>query len=142
MKGVKNVAKTKKRSPAQYKKDMLEQKMLLGAINAERYKVFQQGENIGYSNAVAYMMWLLHTEYGFGKMRLTKLLAMHQQFCEDFITGAEKLGHTKITVDDFCEGLKDECGIIIDPKTGLFDVLNVEVKKGGEANTEDGEAAV
>lgn len=81
------MAKDKKRAPrsnaALYKKKAMEEKLLRNAINVDRHNVFIQGENIGYTNATVIMLWLLRSEYGFGKMRLTKFLHQITKFCEE-----------------------------------------------------------
>ncbi len=74
-----------KKSSAARKKELLNQKLAANAINAGRYRAFEEGENIGYTNATVIMLYLLHDKFGFGKKRLTLLLHLITEFCEAYL---------------------------------------------------------
>lgn len=142
------MAKDKKRKPrsnaAMYKKMALERKMIDNAINADRNRVFTQGENIGYTNATIIMLWLLRREYGFGKGRLTKFLHQITTFCEEYVLPAQSKQpegtYQGITLEDMAEVLKDECDIHIDWKHGLIDIDGIQVVEVEEGAEDDGTA--
>lgn len=142
------MAKSKKRKPrsnaAMYKKMALERKMLNNAINADRSRVFMQGENIGYTNATVIMLWLLHTEYGFGKKRLAKFLHQITDFCGEYVLPSQEKQpegeYQGITLEDMAEALKDECDIHIDWQRGLIDIDNILIVKEGEEHDGTAEA--
>lgn len=122
----------KKSNAATKKKELLKQKLAMNAINADRYRVFEKGENIGYTNATVIMLWLLHTQYGFGKKRLALLLNNITDFCERYVlpTKNHKEGEFGgVTLEDMAQALKDECGISIDIYNGLINVDGLEVVK-------------
>lgn len=135
----------KKRKPrsnaAAYKKAAMQEKLMLNAINKDRIGVFQQGENIGYTNATIVMLWLLHTEYGFGHVRLAKFLHAITDFCEAYVLPAQqkhKEGeYAGITLEDMCQALKDECKIDIDWKRGLIEIEGIELAKEGATDGEE-----
>lgn len=128
------MAQNKKRNPrsnaAAYKKMAMQEKLMLGAINADRNKVFEQGENIGYTNATIIMLWLLHTKYGFGKKRLAIFLHEITDFCELYLLPAQEKQpedtYQGIGLEDMCNALKDECDIDIDWKHGLIDIEGIQ----------------
>jgi hypothetical protein len=123
------MAKNKKPGAAERKKAVLEEKLLLGQINAERFRAFEQGENIGYTNATVIMLWLLRRKYGFGQKRLVVFLHDITDFCEAFLLPAKnhKEGEfAGVSLEDMCQALKDECDIDIDPMRGLIDVPKLE----------------
>lgn len=142
------MAKNKTRKPrsnaAMYKKMALERKMLNNAINADRSRVFMQGENIGYTNATIIMLWLLRREYGFGKVRLTKFLHQITTFCEAYVLPSQEKqpeGKYKgITLEDMAEALKEECDIHIDWQRGLIEIENILTVKEGAENDGTAEA--
>lgn len=142
------MAKSKTRKPrsnaAMYKKMALERKMLNNAINADRSRVFMQGENIGYTNATIIMLWLLRREYGFGKVRLTKFLHQITTFCESYVLPAQSKqpeGKYKgITLEDMAEALKEECDIHIDWERGLIDIDGIQIVEEEEGAEDDGTA--
>ena len=121
-----NKKKKNRSNAALYKKQAMNEKLMLNAINKDRIGVFQQGENIGYTNATIIMLWLLHTEYGFGKMRLARFLNTITDFCEAYVLPAKqkhKEGeYAGIGLEDMCQALRDECKIDIDWKRGLIDI--------------------
>lgn len=142
------MAKSKKRKPrsnaAMYKKMALERKMLNNAINADRSRVFMQGENIGYTNATIIILWLLRREYGFGKVRLTKFLHQITTFCGEYVLPAQSKQpegeYQGITLEDMAEALKEECDIHIDWQRGLIDIDNILIVKEGEEHDGTAEA--
>lgn len=142
------MAKDKKRKPrsnaAMYKKMALERKMIDNAINADRNRVFTQGENIGYTNATIIMLWLLRIEYGFGKGRLTKFLHQITALCEEYVLPSQSKQpegtYQGITLEDMAEVLKDECDIHIDWKRGLIDIDGIQVVEVEEGAEDDGTA--
>ena len=79
------MAKNKTRKPrskaAIYKKQAMHEKL----IQANHAYIYKKGENIGYTEATIIMLWLLHTEYGFGKARLARFLRQIMSFCEAYI---------------------------------------------------------
>ena len=142
------MAKSKTRKPrsnaAMYKKMALERKMLNNAINADRSRVFMQGENIGYTNATVIMLWLLHTEYGFGKKRLAKFLRQITDFCGEYVLPSQEKQpegeYQGITLEDMAEALKDECDIHIDWERGLIDIDGIQIVEEEEGAEDDGTA--
>lgn len=145
------MAKTKTRAPrskaALYKKQAMEEKKMLGAINAERRYVYLKGLNMGYSEATVIMLWLLHTEYGFGKKRLAKFMHQITDFCgEHVLPGQEKQKdgeYRGITLEDMAEALKDECDIHFDLENGMVNIENILVakkEKEGAADERAGQA--
>lgn len=88
--------------------------------------IYRQGENIGYTEATIIMLWLLHTEYGFGKVRLARFLKQILVFCEAYIAVSGGEGEWKgIGLEDMTKALKDECDIDIDCKRGLINIEGI-----------------
>lgn len=139
------MAKSKNRAPrskaALYKKQAMEEKKMLGAINAERRYVYLKGLNMGYSEATVIMLWLLRTEYGFGKKRLAKFMRQITDFCGEYVLPSQekqKEGEYQgITLEDMAEALKDECDIHFDLENGMVNIENILVAKKEEEGAED-----
>ena len=126
------------------KREMVQEKAVLSAIQADRYHAFQYGENIGYTNAVIIFFWLLHTEHGYGEKRLKNLLAQHLDFCNEYImpTAGHKKGEFQgVTLDDMCQALKDECDIDIDWRKGIANIEQLDIKLMVEAQVNGYERA-
>ncbi len=146
------MGKSKTRAPrskaALYKKQAMEEKLFRNALSVDRHNVFMQGENIGYTNATVIMLWLLHTEYGFGKKRLAKFLHQITDFCGEYVLPSQEKQpegeYQGITLEDMAEALKDECDIYIDWQRGLIDIDNILIVKEGEEHdgTAEADAAV
>ena len=142
------MVKSKTRAPrskaALYKKQAMEEKLFRNALGIDRHNVFMQGENIGYTNATVIMLWLLHTEYGFGKKRLAKFLRQITDFCGEYVLPSQEKQpegeYQGITLEDMAEALKDECDIHIDWQRGLIDIENILTVKEGAENDGTAEA--
>lgn len=134
------MAKSKKNASraAARNKAALQEKMLVGALNADRARVFRQGENIGYTEATVIMLWLLRTEYGFGKKRLAGFLHRIEDFCKSFLVPEGGDGtFAGITVEDMCQALKDECDITIDLKSGLINIDGIKILEDNEVTADE-----
>ena len=141
------MAKSKTRAPrskvALYKKQAMEEKLLQGVINADRRYAYMKGLNMGYSEATVIMLWLLHTEYGFGKKRLAKFLHQITDFCGDYVLPSQEKPpegeYQGITLEDMAEALREECDIHFDLENGMVNIENILVaKKEEEGVTNDG----
>ena len=80
------------------------------------------------------MLWLLHTEHGYGKKRLATLLHQIIEFCEQYVApGRQPDGaFSGLTLEDLAQALLDECQIKIDAKRGLIDIEGIELKEDTE----------
>lgn len=138
------MAKNKTRKPrskaAIYKKQAMHEKL----IQANHAYIYKKGENIGYTEATIIMLWLLHTEYGFGKVRLARFLRQIMSFCEAYIVptpdNREEGEFTGLGLEDMASALKEECDISIDWQRGLIDIDNILIVKEGEEHDGTAEA--
>lgn len=141
------MAKNKPRKPrsnvAMFKKIAMDEKILRGRMNADRYRAFEQGESIGFANAVAVMLWILHKEYGYGTKRLMAFLRSVASFCNTYVIQSQekqkKGTYQGISIDDICQALHEETGIKIDPDAGTIEGPGLEktVKYTDREHTEE-----
>lgn len=126
----KNKPRKSRSNAATYKKMAMQEKMIESVISADRYRAFKQGEDVGFANATAVMLWLLHREYGYGAKRLMVFLHNISDFCNNYVIQSQEKQpdneYQGISIDDICQTLFEETGIKVDPNTGTIEGPGVE----------------
>ena len=141
---VQKVQKKKERKPrsnaALYKKQALERTLFQNALQCDMANAFNSGLSNGYGTAVLVMFWLLHTEHGFGKKRITLLMRKINDFCIEMLgpgpDGQQKAKEGEfegISLKDIADSLAEECGVFIDTETWEMEVPGIEIirEEGG-----------
>ncbi len=127
-------------------KTMLQALQFESDIRRMQKRAFDDGMEHGYGLAVMIMLWLLHTEHGFGKKRLAVFMCEINDFCMDYIRvgadGTEPAGEGEfcgVSLRDIAEGLATETGIYINTDTWQMQVPGLEIRRTGEegANKDD-----
>lgn len=97
---------------------------MTAAINKRIRWSTDMGFNLGYSRCGILAMWILHKEFGFGTKRLERFREIFNSFMHDYMENDEiEKQHGEwqgLSIYDIAQALKDECGIDIDPDTGMY----------------------
>lgn len=98
------------------------------------------GINIGFARALAIMLWVMHEEYGWGKLRTVRFMRTVHLFTEEHMlpaTRKQKRGtYQGMDITEICEVLGEELGVLIDANEGniqIDDSLFSYYKFGEEA---------
>lgn len=83
-------------------------------VNDRHY--YYHGENSGFTRATVCVLYVLHDKFGWGTVRLVRVLDFIVDFCKSYVAGGY------VSVEDMAQVLADECDIKIDIQTGLIDV--------------------
>lgn len=137
------MAQNKKRNPrsnaAAYKKQAMERALVENALRADMANAFNSGLVNGYGISVLITFWLLHTDHGFGKKRLSILMRKINDFCIEML-GPGPDGQQKpkagefagISLKDIADQLAEECGVYINTETWVMEVEGIEVVREEE----------
>lgn len=103
---------------ANRKADM-EARRIAGMINADMRKEFDRG----LMTATVVVLWMMHREYGFGKVRLYRIIRQIVKYNTEYIAPAydekrEEGSFEGLSLEQMCEALAEECDIYIDVKKG------------------------
>lgn len=127
-------SKNKKSSAAAIKQQALGALKFQNMLGME----YNKGRRDGYTIAVIIISWVLHKEYGFGKMRLAKLLRQVNDFCNDYIAigsdGVRKAidGFQGLSLQDIVDALADECDLFVNLQEGTLEIKGVQVIRESE----------
>lgn len=96
----------------------------LGSAGNEMEQKFQEGQSAGFARALTVMLWTMHTEFGYGRIRLLQIMAGIADLCNEYIL-PHKEHHKRgeyqgMTVEDVAAQLFEETGIHIDVDSGII----------------------
>lgn len=113
----------KKSNAAARNKAILNDMLWANDVNKRIKFACDSSFSMGFARGVILLLWVLHAQLGFGPKRLQKFVAVYQEYVRSHYSLEAGDGEYQgINIDDMAQALRDECGIDIDPDTGIFRV--------------------